>query len=219
VQEAAIAFQKVLSMTPLSHPDYALYQGKVATSLSAVFELGRNMLHLEQSIQLYKSMISLMDDQDHRKRTTLYGYIGALNLRYRELGIAADLDEVIASLQQVVPFLQETNLDAVECYCRLADAFRRRFEAQGCMEDLQGAVTHFRSAALSSGRNPTRRLLAARLWVRYTVEMPSRLGAKSPTTDCFPIGKETTAVRCLALSASTVVGFEVRSFARRVLAH
>jgi hypothetical protein len=54
---------------------------------------------------------------------------------------------------------------------------------------------------------------------KAVVEMPSRLGAKSPTTDCFPIGKETTAVRYLALSASTMVGFEVRSFVRRVLAH
>ncbi|TEB37046.1 hypothetical protein FA13DRAFT_1727376 [Coprinellus micaceus] len=33
------------------------------------------------------------------------------------------------------------------------------------------------------------------------VEMPSRLDAKSPTTDCFPIGKVTTVVRRLPLSA------------------
>ena len=33
--------------------------------------------------------------------------------------------------------------------------------------------------------------------------MPSRLGAKSSTTDCFAIGKETAALRRLALSACT----------------
>ena len=81
--------------------------------------------------------------------------------------MAADLDKVISSLQQAVSSVHETNPDTIDYHIRLANAFAKRFEAQARVQDLQGAVSHFRSAALSPGGRPTARLSAARLWARY----------------------------------------------------
>jgi tetratricopeptide (TPR) repeat protein len=129
--------------------------GRLASALAERFEeSGGSDADLDEAVDLGRSALAELEeegdatDPGHDRLLRLLTLSNALQLRYQRRGVAADLDEAVALLRELIAGAPN-DASAGVALTNLGNALTSRFGRFGAMEDLDAAVTAGRRAVTS----------------------------------------------------------------------
>lgn len=141
--------QQALRLARQSHPERANWLVGLSQFLGMRFEMGsKNLQDIQQAIDLSRQAAEAVDRDDMRMRPALANALSnLLKKKYEQYGEAANLDEAIDVLRQVLQGgLSVTSPERGYLEFGLGDALRVRFRRTGDATDLEKSREAFQRA-------------------------------------------------------------------------